>query len=738
MKFKIVEKSLQFDGASLFHGLADGAVLVAHPEGDGVFLRFSADKYAARHVFPLGEWDGITRWTACHRYEPFWMKPRTGTLGCDVPIESQYVLAETSTGNCVLLVPIIEGAFRASLQGAQQTGAGEGGMELVVESGDPGIVEKEFTTLFVAVGNDPFALLDYAARAVMSQMKTGRLREDKDIPSFIDQFGWCTWDAFYQHVSHDKVREGLESFAAGGVQPKLLILDDGWLSTRHLPTGDQVLTDFAANEKFPDGLAPTVQMAKGEFGIDKFLVWHSMVGYWGGVSGEDLPGYGVRATKRHSSPGVLHHVPTYDDGWWGAITHLVSPEHIYRFFHDFHRTLRQQGVDGVKVDVQAILESAAYGVGGRVELMRAYHEALEGSVQTHFQGDLINCMSCANDMFYQSPASNLTRTSTDFWPDIPSSHGLHLWTNAQVGLWFGQFSHPDWDMFQSGHPMGVFHAAARAVSGSPIYVSDKVGAHDFDLLKRLVLPDGTILRGQGIGLPTRDCLFADPTQEAALLKIWNLNSVGAVLGVFNARYGSGETRIGTATDTLDIPSDESAADENKGTGLSAQTEVEPEKPHVPSEPISGSVSPSDIPGIEGERFAVYAHHAREIRVLGLEDQWKWTLPELKAEVFTVVPVESGFAPIGLSEMFNSGGAIQDFVVNEDGAMVWLQSSGTFAAWSEVAPQQVLVSREDEGECDHGDACDHEVPFLYDNSSQLLTVELPRESTALQLSIVFAL
>ncbi|HEX8551041.1 MAG TPA: Sip1-related alpha-galactosidase [Abditibacteriaceae bacterium] len=729
MNLEIVDKSLQFDGAPLFQGLSEGASFIEAPDGDGVFVRFAADKYASRHVFSLGEWNGVARWTACHRYEPFWMKPRTGTLGRDVPIESQYVLAETQSGDCILLVPIIEGAFRASLQGAQGEEVSEGALELVVESGDPGVVGKEFTTLFVAVGSDPFELLKYSARAVMSQMKTGRLREDKETPPFVDQFGWCTWDAFYQAVSHDKVREGLESFAAGGVQPKLLILDDGWLSKRYLPTGNEVLTDFAANEKFPGDLAPTVQMAKGEFAIETLLVWHSMVGYWGGVSDEDLPGYGVRAAKRRSSPGIQHYVPTYDDEWWGGMTHLVSPEHIYRFFHDFHRHLRRQGVDGVKVDVQAVLEGAAHGVGGRVEVMRAYHEALEGSVQTHFQGDLINCMSCANEMFYQSPASTLTRTSTDFWPDIPSSHGLHLWTNAQVSLWFGQFSHPDWDMFQSGHPMGAFHAAARAISGSPIYVSDKVGAHDFDLLKKLVLPDGTILRAQSIGLPTRDCLFTDPTQDTTLLKIWNINSIGTVLGVFNARYGSGEARIGTATDTLDIPSDEVAADESKAESSSGTDHVKAEEPHVPSEPIRGAVSPSDIPGIEGERFAVYAHHAREVRALRIEERWELTLAELQAEIFTLVPIESGFAPIGLSEMFNSGGAIQDLVVNEDGAIVWLQSGGTFAAWSERTPQQVLVAR--------GDDAEGEIPFFYDVSSQLLTVEIPREASTLQLTIALA-
>ncbi len=63
--------------------------------------------------------------------------------------------------------------------------------------------------------------MERAAASVMARMGTGRLRRDKPLPEFVDQFGWCTWDAFYQDVSQEKVREGLESFAAGGVRPKL-------------------------------------------------------------------------------------------------------------------------------------------------------------------------------------------------------------------------------------------------------------------------------------------------------------------------------------------------------------------------------------------------------------------------------------------------------------------------------------------------------------------------------------
>lgn len=43
--------------------------------------------------------------------------------------------------------------------------------------------------------------------------------------------------------------------------------------------------------------------------------------------------------------------------------------------------------------------------------------------------------------------------------------------------------------------------------------SDKPGNHNFDLLKKLVLPDGTVLRAQLPGRPTRDCLFVDPARD---------------------------------------------------------------------------------------------------------------------------------------------------------------------------------------------------------------------------------
>jgi raffinose synthase len=93
-------------------------------------------------------------------------------------------------------------------------------------------------------------------------------------------------------------------------------------------------------------------------------------------------------------------------------------------------------------------------------------------------------------------------TGDDFWCTDPSGdpngtfwlQGCHMVHCAYNSLWMGNFIHPDWDMFQSTHPCAEFHAASRAISGGPIYVSDAVGKHNFELLKSLVLPDGSVMR----------------------------------------------------------------------------------------------------------------------------------------------------------------------------------------------------------------------------------------------------
>ncbi|CAL9179453.1 unnamed protein product, partial [Musa hybrid cultivar] len=86
----------------------------------------------SRHVFAIGVLEQET-WPCLFRFKIWWMIPRTGKKGSDIPLESQMLLLEAkedvpmedkmvdSTASTdtfdVLLLPVLDGAFRANLQG---------------------------------------------------------------------------------------------------------------------------------------------------------------------------------------------------------------------------------------------------------------------------------------------------------------------------------------------------------------------------------------------------------------------------------------------------------------------------------------------------------------------------------------------------------------------------------------------------------------------------------------------
>jgi len=645
--------------------------------GEGLFLRARAPRSASRLALSVGRIPELRRFTACHRYEPYWMKPRAGTRLEQVPSESQFLLAELSGGGWLVYVPLLDEPFRFSLRGRP-----DGCLELLAETGDPHQGGFGGVGLFVAWGEDPFELVARGARAVSRRLGSRcRLRSDKPVPDFVDSFGWCTWDAFYQEVSAEKLRAGLAAFQASGVTPGFVILDDGWQTEHALATGERRLASFAANEKFGGDLRQCIAEAKQHFGVRTFLVWHAVIGYWGGVDPEGLPGYSVVEQPRRFGEGILTHMPRCNEEWWGGLVGLVPESEIGRFYDDYHRQLAEQGVDGVKVDNQAGLEALGARQGGRVRLGRRYREALEASVQRHFAGRLINCMANAQETYYGSPGSTLTRTSIDFFPRRPESHSAHLYANAQVGLWFGQFMLPDWDMFQSAHEWGAFHAAGRALSGGPVYVSDKPGEHDLGLLRKLVCSDGSVLRGDGPGLPTLDTLCVDPTCERVPLKIWNRSGKAGLLGVFHALYAAGQ-----------------------------------------AEPVSGTVCASDVPGLQGERFACYEHNAQRLSELARAQAHRLSLREREFELFSLVPIERGFAALGLSDKFNGPAAVRALHwQGDDQCRIVLADAGEFLAYSERPPRLVVSETE-------------ALVFRYDRASRALRVTLgPQQARELVLT-----
>lgn len=134
---------------------------------------------------------------------------------------------------------------------------------------------------------------------------------------------------------------------------------------------------------------------------------------------------------------------------------------------------------------------------------------------------------------------NSTNENIDFFPDIPSSHAWHIFANTMNNIFTSHLNGlPDWDMFQSALPeYGGLHAAARCISGGPIYITDSPGQHDVGLIRQMsaLSPQGhtILLRPSYVALPI-DPFVAYNNNH--LLKVGNFcGSVGgsSLMAVFN-------------------------------------------------------------------------------------------------------------------------------------------------------------------------------------------------------------
>lgn len=134
-------------------------------------------------------------------------------------------------------------------------------------------------------------------------------------------------------------------------------------------------------------------------------MWHALLGYWGGLV-PNVPGtkmYNPEMKYPVQSPGNLANMRDISmDCMEKYGIGAMDPTKASQFYDDLHKYLVSQDVDGVKVDVQNILETICAGLGGRVSLTRQFQQALEESIAANFQDNsIICCMGQSTDSIYQ-------------------------------------------------------------------------------------------------------------------------------------------------------------------------------------------------------------------------------------------------------------------------------------------------------------------------------------------------
>nr|KYP47591.1 Stachyose synthase [Cajanus cajan] len=679
----------------------------------GGFFGFSQVSPSDRLTTSLGSFSGRS-FLSIFRFKTWWSTQWVGNSGSDLQKETQWVLIEIpETKSYVVIIPIIESSFRSALHPGS-----DGHVMICAETGSTQVKASTLGAIaYVHVAENPYNLMREAYSALRVHLGSFRLLEEKTVPRIVDKFGWCTWDAFYLTVNPVGVWHGLKDFAQGGVSPRFLIIDDGWQSLNFdgddpnqdaknlVLCGEQMnarLHRFdegkecggcCSKAKESGGIKAFTRDLRSVFkGLDDVYVWHALCGAWGGVR----PG----ATHLDSkiipcklSPGLdgtmedLAVVKIVE----GSIG-LVHPHQANDFYHSMHSYLAQSGISGVKVDVIHCLEYACEEYGGRVELAKAYYDGLSNSIVKNFNGNgIIASMQQCNDFFFLGTKQiAMGRAGDDFWFQDPNGdpmgvfwlQGVHMIHCSYNSLWMGQMIQPDWDMFQSDHVCAKFHAGSRAICGGPVYLSDSVGSHDFDLIKKLAFPDGTVPKCIYFALPTRDCLFNNPLfDHKTVLKIWNFNKYGGVIGAFNCQGAGWDPKV------------------QKIRGF-------PEC----YKPISCTVHVTEVEWDQNkeashmgkaDEYVVYLNQAEELHLMTHKcEPLQFTIQPTTFELYNFVPLTKlgggiiKFAPIGLTNMFNSGGTIQELEYVEKGAKLKVKGGGRFLAYSSESPKKLQLNGSD--------------------------------------------
>lgn len=425
------------------------------------------------------------------------------------------------------------------------------------------------------------------------------------------------------------------------------------------------LQSLHASERFlaslDEGSFPKlISKLKQEHGVKLVYCWHALTGYWSGLHPTDgataedsgLTELEICVQTPMPTSGALQVEPRLS---WDALTlkgvGVSAPGKLDQFYHNIHSYLSSCNVDGVKVDVQATATMLGAGRGGSAVATREMVQAMERSVSKTFgREQCINCMCHPIECLYAYQDTCVARASEDFYPNDAASHTLHVANVAYNSLFLGEIVHPDWDMFQSKNSVATLHAVARAIGGCAVYISDHPGEHDFALLRRIVLPDGSVLRALQPGRPTRDCLFSDVTRDGeTACKIWNTNACGGgVVAAFNLQ-GSHWDRVGRRM----LP--------NGGAGYTP--------PHV-----RACVAPKDfeVAWAAGQWACLSTHWAVDGSLVDTSfaltshaERRAVTLAPKECAIYTFAPVSTArsksgevtWAVLGLENMFNAGGAV---------------------------------------------------------------------------------
>ncbi|MDC0584308.1 Sip1-related alpha-galactosidase [Bacteroidales bacterium] len=391
---------------------------------------------------------------------------------------------------------------------------------------------------FHTSGNSVYDVINKAWKAFRNAENSSvdfRLREEKVYPEPFKYLGWCSWESFKTNINEQKLVNAVDKIEESGIPIRFLLMDDGHQRI-HLddPWDYNGLLDFAPiAERFPNGYKPLLEK-RNDDKIKWMGIWLSYLGGRDGIYPE-------------------HNLPQLESNLAMSNMNALIPkgglEDAKKFYHHYlDITTVQPGWDFTKIDFQsralthyASGEAANYPIKSNAgAFSNAYMaasnltKALEANMEEHNMG-LINCN--ANSMFVLSNAkySNVTRCSEDYKVYNIGRARNHLYYSYASMPLLGQVFWGDHDMFHSSDTVsGEMMAISKAMSGGPVYLSDKPGHFDAELISPLCYTNGELLRPLAPAVPTEECVFMDNQfEKEALITFAPLANKSVAIAAYN-------------------------------------------------------------------------------------------------------------------------------------------------------------------------------------------------------------
>ena len=544
---------------------------------------------------------------AIENHSPFWCRPFWGSSLSELPQKVQALLIKKGDTYTYYL-PVCDSVFKTLIRGGKQ------GAEFYTYSNCNTVTKCDRQlTLVCLEGKEPLSLMKEAAKAVCKLLDNGlKLREEKTVPEVFNYLGWCSWDSMQIRVNHEGLLEKAREFREKNVPVHFAIIDDMWADVpalNEIPKdtdfGSMVhamhaskLRSFAGDPiRFPKGMAAAIADLKQE-GISEVGVWFPTTGYWAGLDPD-----GSEAERQKDNTVTRPN---------GQIIVAPDEEKATRYFNDLCARIKEWGGDFVKIDNQGFHQRYE-NVAPIGQSARAIQKGIDSAADKHFDGALINCMGMPSECMFNR-TSAVSRCSDDFIPESREWFAKNILQCAYNGLLQGQFYVNDWDMWWTDDDQAVKNSLCRAISGGPIYVSDKIGRTNPEILKPLCLEDGRILRPDESATPTADCLMQNPTTIDKIFKLRNRFGEKGVCAVFNIN------------------------DENK--------------------PVSGTLSPVEL-GIADGDYAYYEYFSKETGVIKQGEYLQINLSNNdEFRLYSFVPTANGSADFGRTDLFMGVGVAE--------------------------------------------------------------------------------